>query len=83
MKRKTHTHRPNQGSVEESAHVSPAFLTVEEAAKLLRIGRNTCYDLIRAQRIPHIRLGRLIRVPSQSLSQWLSDAASLDRSEKP
>jgi DNA binding domain, excisionase family len=40
-----------------------SLLTVEETAALLRIGRNTCYELLRQGQIPHIRLGRLIRVP--------------------
>lgn len=57
--------------------VLPALLTVEEAAALLRIGRNTCYEMVRQQRIPHVRLGRLIRVPRQGLEHWISREAHL------
>jgi len=52
-------------------------LTVEEAAGLLRIGRNTCYELIRQHQIPHIRLGRVIRIPRFGLEQWIAREAGL------
>lgn len=54
----------------------PEFLTVEEAAKVLRIGRTSAYLL--AQRwtfsggregLPVTRLGRLLRVPRAALVQ--------------
>lgn len=51
----------------------PPLLTVEEAADILRIGRNTCYELVRQGQIPHIRLGRLIRVPKHALMSWLGE----------
>ena len=52
------------------------LLTVEEAASLLRIGRNTCYELVRQGRVPSVRLGRLIRVPRHALVNWLGQEAS-------
>ena len=59
------------------ARESESFLlTVEEAASLLRIGRNTCYELVRQGRVPSIRLGRLIRVPRHALVNWLGQEAS-------
>lgn len=45
----------------------PAFLTVEEAAKLLRLKRSHAYELVKRGVIPSIRLGRLIRVPREPL----------------
>jgi excisionase family DNA binding protein len=51
----------------------PPLLTVEEAAEILRIGRNTCYELVRQGQIPHLRLGRLIRVPKHALMSWLGE----------
>jgi excisionase family DNA binding protein len=55
----------------------PLLLTVEEAADVLRIGRNTCYELIRQRRLPFIRLGRLIRLPRFGLMNWLEQEAAL------
>ena len=45
----------------------PVFLTVKEAALLLRLKRSTAYELVRRGEIPAIRLGRFIRVPREAL----------------
>lgn len=47
------------------------MLTVPEAAKLLRIGRNLAYELVSQGEIPSVRLGRLIRVPRAALEERL------------
>lgn len=52
-------------------------ISVEEAARLLGIGRNTAYDLVREGRLPHLRFGRTIRIPLAALSSWL-DRQALD-----
>ena len=63
------------------AHGTPdglaPVLTVVETARLLRIGRNKAYDLVRAGVIPSIRLGRSIRIPRDALLRWL-DAGGAD-----
>lgn len=46
-------------------------LSVTEAARELGVGKNTAYDLIRANRLPHLRIGRNIRIPRQALESWL------------
>lgn len=51
----------------------PLLLTVSEAAQVLRISRNTAYELIRQRGIPSIRLGRTIRVPRHALEAWILD----------
>lgn len=60
------------------AGVVPDFLTVEEAAAVLRIGRTAAYQLAReflasdgAQGIPVIRCGRQLRVPRCRLEEQL------------
>lgn len=53
------------------------MLKVGEAAYQLRISRNLCYELIRQGQIPHIRLGRLIRVPRFGLESWLARQSGL------
>lgn len=55
---------------------APELLTVTEAARLLRIGRNTAYSLVARGVIPHVRLGHLIRVPRASLEGWLTGAGA-------
>jgi excisionase family DNA binding protein len=41
----------------------PLTLTVEQAAKVLGIGRSTAYELVHTGDIPSLRLGRRIVVP--------------------
>lgn len=45
----------------------PGFLTVEEAARVLRLKRSTTYEYIRRGDIPSVRLGRFIRVPKAKI----------------
>lgn len=47
-------------------------LTVEEAAKVLRIGRSAAYLAARTGELPTIRVGRSLRVPRQALDRMLS-----------
>jgi excisionase family DNA binding protein len=42
-------------------------LTVEEAAKVLRISRGSAYQGVRCGAIPSVRIGRSIRVPTSRL----------------
>lgn len=56
------------------------LISVEEAAQLLSIGRNTAYELIRQGRLPHIRLGRRVLVPRFGLEQWIAQEAGLSTS---
>lgn len=44
-----------------------------EAARVLGIGRSLIYELIARKEIPSVRLGRCIRVPKESLIQWLKE----------
>lgn len=36
-------------------------MTVEEVSKLLRVSRQTIYNMIRAGKIPHFRVGNKVR----------------------
>ena len=53
----------------------PLLLTVREAAQLLRVGRDTAYQLARSQTIPVIRLGRQFRIPKAALLAYLERQA--------
>lgn len=45
----------------------PAFLTVEQLAAVLGVGRNTAYTFVRSDRIKNIRVGRQIRIPKTAV----------------
>lgn len=47
------------------------LLTVEEAADRLGIGRSLMYELIGSGQIASIRVGRLRRVPQESLTDYV------------
>lgn len=79
------------------APVEPPLLTIEEAAKVLRIGRSLAYELARlyeasggTKGLPAIRFGTCFRVPRWALMELahngrvvkLGDAAPRRRSSK-
>lgn len=43
------------------------FITVEETAELLGMGRNVTYRAVAEGQIPSIRVGKLIRVPTAAI----------------
>ncbi len=61
----------------------PDFLTIGEAATILRIGRSAAYELASRWRFTHgreglpvVQLGRSIRVPKAGILRLLSEAIS-------
>ena len=51
----------------------PLFLTVDEVAEILAIGRSTAYDLVRCGRIKSIKLGKQYRIPKSSIQELLEN----------
>ena len=49
----------------------PLTLTVDEAGKVLRVGRNTAYELVRCGQLRSIKVGRQLRIPKQALQEYL------------
>ena len=50
----------------------PLVLTVSDVSKILGIGKNTAYDLIRSGAIKSVRVGRQIRVPKAAFLEFIS-----------
>jgi hypothetical protein len=63
----------------------PDFLTVEETAAVLRIGRTSAYEVRRWETtngrfgIPCVRLGRSLRVPKAAIRRLLDEGAPTGR----
>jgi len=64
----------------------PDFLTVEETAAVLRIGRTSAYAEVRRWEttngrfgIPCVRLGRSLRVPKAAIRRLLDEGAPTGR----
>jgi hypothetical protein len=73
----------------DPAH-QPQTLTVEEAARVLRIGRTAAYALAREWRatngrsgIPVLELGRTLRVPRHALQAMLTGGLTPPSEEPP
>lgn len=49
----------------------PLVLTVSDVSKVLGVGKNTAYDLIRSGAIKSVRVGRQIRVPKSAFLEFL------------
>ncbi|WP_433890696.1 helix-turn-helix domain-containing protein [Streptomyces sp. CA-111067] len=47
------------------------LLTVEEAARRLRIGRTTCFKLIRTGALESVPIGHLRRVPAAAVPEFV------------
>jgi excisionase family DNA binding protein len=65
------------GIVSEKAIVSglitkqKELLSTEETAEFLGISKNTLYEWIVQKRIPHIKVGRLVKFKRDDLEEWL------------
>ena len=53
-------------------------LTIEEAAKLLGIGRQLAYDKVKTGEIPVLKIGRRLLVPRAALEKLLNEPKPFD-----
>jgi excisionase family DNA binding protein len=52
------------------------ILTIEEAARILRVGRSRAYEMAASGEMPGvIRIGRSLRVSRRRLAIWIDDQA--------
>jgi len=57
--------------------LKPAVMSIEQAAKYLRVGRNTMQRLVAENKVPSVRMGpRLIRIPVDALDKYLAKESS-------
>lgn len=49
----------------------PLAMTISDVSKVLGIGKNTAYDLVRGGVIKSVRVGRQIRVPKSAFLEFL------------
>jgi len=75
-----HTH----GSSKETAmqdQTPPLLLKVEEAARLLGLGRSKVFQLLSTGELPRVHIGRSVRVRRTDLEQWVEERAAETRDE--
>lgn len=54
--------------------IPPLAYSVSSAAEALGLSEYSVYELVRANRLPHVRVGRRILIPSKLLEAWLATA---------
>jgi len=59
-------------TIEKLIQPEKRVLTIQEASKVLRIGRDLTYDLVKDGTIPSIKLGRIYRVPIVQLNAYIA-----------
>ena len=50
-----------------------SLLTADDVAAMLGMGPDWVYAQVRANRIPHVRLGRRVRFRAESIEQWIRE----------
>jgi excisionase family DNA binding protein len=58
-------------STVERAQFEPLLLRPSEAALMLGISRSKLYELLAAEEIPVVRIGRCVRIPTTALRAWV------------
>lgn len=53
--------------------LSEPLLTPEDVSVLLGVKRATIYELTRARRLPHVKVGRATRFLRADLEHWLNE----------
>lgn len=55
-----------------AAGILPMVLTIEQAAKVLGVGRTLMYGLVMNGEVESVTIGRLRRIPSEALSEYVN-----------
>lgn len=53
--------------------LQPVWLTVAEAAEVMRLGRNKLYQLVAQGVVPHRKLGRSVHIHREVAEWWTPD----------
>jgi len=61
----------------------PLVLTVDEARRILRIGRRQLYHAIARRDVHTVKVGRSIRIPRSSLEAWLTEPGQEPEQSRP
>jgi len=54
----------------------PSFFTVSDVQRMLGIGRNSAYELVRRSDFPSILVGNRIIIPADHFQHWIDGQAT-------
>lgn len=69
--------------VKTASSSSTLTYTILEAANVLRLSRAKVYQLIEREGLPTVHFGRAVRVPVDSLQDWLRERIQKDALPEP
>ena len=52
----------------------PEVLTIRELARILRIGLNSAYNLVRQGQVKSVKIGKQYRIPRRSVQEYMEAA---------
>jgi excisionase family DNA binding protein len=55
--------------------VLPGLLTIAQLIPLVGISRTTIYQMVTTKRIPHLRIGSMVRFDPHAIAAWLRQHA--------
>ena len=56
-----------------AAEIEPELLRVNEAARLMSLGRTKVYEMCEKGEIPVVRIGTAVRIPRKKLLEWIDE----------
>lgn len=65
------TPTPSEGIIGSTTNSGQRLLTAKEVAELIQVNPSWIYAAVRANQIPHVRLGRYVRFSESAIDQWL------------
>lgn len=76
-----HTHEQQEGRMNrrQGVAVERLFLTVEEVAECLHVGRTRVFALIAAKEITSVKIGNLRRIPVDAVREYAARLVQLER----
>jgi len=58
-------------------NTSESLITVDELCEELMIGRNAAYSLLASKQIKGFRIGRIWKIPRESINQYIREQSKL------
>ncbi len=63
-------------------NMTRAFLTIQEAAHYTGIAVTTLYKWVSQRKIPHIKMGRLVKFDPRKLDEWIKQQTVMPMPER-
>ena len=63
--------------------MDPLLVRVEEAARLLGLGRSKVYELVGSGELRSVAIGRSRRIPASAIREWLDAKLAAERPDRP